>query len=219
MSKSRVSKFVDVRKTRKRKIKRAAVKLPDLTNLSNYWSGISCRSRRANVEADRFDSRSHNEGADGLELAGNIQQLENFIERAVLLTRGESLAAPLSELRKVVAEDPAKKPAPAGENRMVRTALLKAKSPKNESGKRRPEKNGILTECKGRVAGLIDPAGEIRVLLYCLSTGQATSFNCPLRGAWSFIATFWITASRISAHSIRGTTRCPCQTGGLEAQS
>lgn len=34
------------------------------------------------------------------ELAGNIQELENLIERAVLLTRGESPAAPLSELRK-----------------------------------------------------------------------------------------------------------------------
>jgi formate hydrogenlyase transcriptional activator len=31
---------------------------------------------------------------------GNIRELENFIERAVLLTRGKSLEAPLAELRK-----------------------------------------------------------------------------------------------------------------------
>ena len=30
---------------------------------------------------------------------GNIRELENFIERAVILTRGSSLAVPLSELK------------------------------------------------------------------------------------------------------------------------
>src|SRR5437899_315768 len=34
------------------------------------------------------------------EWPGNIRELENFIERAVILTRGESLEAPLSELHK-----------------------------------------------------------------------------------------------------------------------
>jgi len=35
---------------------------------------------------------------------GNIRELENFIERAVLLTRGKSLEAPLAELRKTHTE-------------------------------------------------------------------------------------------------------------------
>jgi formate hydrogenlyase transcriptional activator len=35
---------------------------------------------------------------------GNIRELENFIERAVLLTRGKSLEAPLAEFRKANAE-------------------------------------------------------------------------------------------------------------------
>src|ERR1700741_5091092 len=35
---------------------------------------------------------------------GNIRELENFIERAVLLTRGKSLDAPLAELRKTSTE-------------------------------------------------------------------------------------------------------------------
>src|SRR4029077_14999352 len=37
---------------------------------------------------------------------GNIRELENFIERAVLLTRGKSLEAPLAELRKTNTERP-----------------------------------------------------------------------------------------------------------------
>jgi formate hydrogenlyase transcriptional activator len=37
---------------------------------------------------------------------GNIRELENFIERALLLTRGKSLEAPLAELQKTKTEEP-----------------------------------------------------------------------------------------------------------------
>src|SRR5438132_1938408 len=40
------------------------------------------------------------------EWAGNIRELENFMERAVILTRGRSLEAPLAELRKVDIDEP-----------------------------------------------------------------------------------------------------------------
>ncbi|HUL72642.1 MAG TPA: sigma 54-interacting transcriptional regulator [Vicinamibacterales bacterium] len=43
---------------------------------------------------------------------GNIRELENFIERAVILTRGSSLDAPLGELERRV-EDPVETAAPA----------------------------------------------------------------------------------------------------------
>ena len=39
------------------------------------------------------------------EWPGNVRELENFVERAVILTRGGSLAAPLAELRKVSVDE------------------------------------------------------------------------------------------------------------------
>jgi formate hydrogenlyase transcriptional activator len=43
---------------------------------------------------------------------GNIRELENFIERAVILSRGSSLDAPLSELKQRAVESPAADDAP-----------------------------------------------------------------------------------------------------------
>jgi len=37
---------------------------------------------------------------------GNIRELENFTEHAVILTRGKSLDAPLAELRRRTRDDP-----------------------------------------------------------------------------------------------------------------
>ena len=93
------------------------------------------------------------------EWPGNIRELENFIERAVILTRGESLAAPLAELRKVTMDEPVRKSSPSREDDIVRIvkqtiAFLKDKSPENEHAKMRHEEIvRVLTECKGRVGG------------------------------------------------------------------
>jgi formate hydrogenlyase transcriptional activator len=92
------------------------------------------------------------------EWPGNIRELENFIERAVILTRGESLAAPLAELRKVITDEPVRKSASREEDiaRIVKQtiALLKEKSPENEHAKRQhAEIVRMLTECKGRIGG------------------------------------------------------------------
>src|SRR6202046_782861 len=44
-------------------------------------------------------------GLTSLDWPGNIRELENFIERAVILTRGRSLEAPLAELRKTTSKE------------------------------------------------------------------------------------------------------------------
>jgi len=91
---------------------------------------------------------------------GNIRELENFIERAVILTRGRTLEAPLSELRKVIPREAAQAPAPKGEEeeiaRIVKETVdsLSGKHEMDEHVKKqREEIIRVLAECKGRVAG------------------------------------------------------------------
>lgn len=93
------------------------------------------------------------------EWPGNIRELENFIERAVILTRGESLAAPLAELRNGRKDEPARVSAPKTEDDIVRIvkdtiASLKRKRAPSECAKRQHDEIiCALSECKGRVAG------------------------------------------------------------------
>src|SRR5580693_7680765 len=87
---------------------------------------------------------------------GNIRELENFIERAVILTRGKSLEAPLAELRKTNTEA------------FVHTDLHEVKQVAGERTNSRSDKSSVadeyetkqrdriiraLTACKGRVGG------------------------------------------------------------------
>jgi len=93
---------------------------------------------------------------------GNIRELENFIERAVILTRGKSLQAPLSELRKPSAEtQPTAAERPASRDDIarivketIRTLTDKKDVPDDElTRKQREEIVRALTESKGRVGG------------------------------------------------------------------
>ena len=90
---------------------------------------------------------------------GNIRELENFIERAVILTGSESLTAPLSELRAFKNDEPARQSVQKGEDDIARIvketiASLKEKSPESEHAKRQHEEIvRMLTECRGRVGG------------------------------------------------------------------
>jgi formate hydrogenlyase transcriptional activator len=90
---------------------------------------------------------------------GNIRELENFIERAVILTRGKSLEAPLGELCKSQMDQPVRASAPRSEDdiaRIVRETIasMKGKNADSEhSKKRHDEIVRVLTECKGRVGG------------------------------------------------------------------
>src|SRR5580692_8106380 len=95
---------------------------------------------------------------------GNIRELENFIERAVLLTRGKSLEAPLAELRKTNTEG------------FVYTDLHEVKQVAGERTNSRSDKGSVadeyekkqrdqiiraLTACKGRVGGADGAAARL----------------------------------------------------------
>jgi formate hydrogenlyase transcriptional activator len=90
------------------------------------------------------------------EWPGNIRELENFIERAVILTRGKALEAPLTELRKPETATAAD----AGVDRNSRTARKATSSRPNVNAgaveyerKQREEIVDALNACKGRVGG------------------------------------------------------------------
>jgi len=99
-------------------------------------------------------------GLTAWEWPGNIRELENFIERAVILTRGKSLEAPLAELRKTSMVSPsAAASAPAQDDiaRIVKetiSALNGKKDLADEFARKQHEEIvRVLTESKGRVGG------------------------------------------------------------------
>jgi formate hydrogenlyase transcriptional activator len=90
------------------------------------------------------------------EWPGNIRELENFIERAVILTRGKALEVPLTELRKTKMET------------ATDMAIINKKRPARKANSSRPDINPAaedyerkqreeiiqaLTACKGRIGG------------------------------------------------------------------
>jgi formate hydrogenlyase transcriptional activator len=91
---------------------------------------------------------------------GNVRELGNFIERAVILTRGRSLEAPLTELRKVCHGESTPAVITQGQEDIARivketiSALDGKKSVAAEyASKQREEIVRALKECKGRVGG------------------------------------------------------------------
>jgi formate hydrogenlyase transcriptional activator len=104
------------------------------------------------------------------EWPGNIRELENFIERAVILTRGKSLEAPLSELRRPNADTPAAMSAhPAGDDiaRIVKETISALNGKKDRAGefaqKQREEIVRALTDSKGRVGGADGAAARMGI--------------------------------------------------------
>jgi len=91
---------------------------------------------------------------------GNVRELANFIERAVILTRGRSLEVPVTELRKVRLEKPGRLAVPARQEEIAQivketiNALDRKTNVADEyKRKQRDEIVRTLTETKGRVGG------------------------------------------------------------------
>jgi formate hydrogenlyase transcriptional activator len=91
---------------------------------------------------------------------GNVRELANFIERAVILTRGRSLEAPLGELRRACMDQGGQTPALQDRYDIARivketlNALDNKKSIDDEQTRKQREAIvRALTECNGRVGG------------------------------------------------------------------
>jgi transcriptional regulator with GAF, ATPase, and Fis domain len=102
---------------------------------------------------------------------GNIRELENFIERAVILTRGKSLEAPLSALRKVGTDTKvaaAVQPVHDDIARIVKETISALNGRKDVADdeftrKQREEIVRALSESKGRVGGADGAAARMGI--------------------------------------------------------
>ena len=109
-------------------------------------------------------------GLTAWEWPGNIRELENFIERSVILTRGKSLEAPLAELRRSnTQEPPVTMPVSGKEDiaRIVKETLHVLNGNKTASDgraqKQREEIVRALGESKGRVGGADGAAARMGI--------------------------------------------------------
>ncbi len=128
----------------------------DIPLLAKYF--VRKISRQMQKKIDSIP-KSVIEGLTAWDWPGNIRELENFIERAVILTRGKTLEAPLSELHKLKTDEPVGSTAPSGQEEIARIVKetihsMNGKSASDEHArKQREEIIRLLTECKGRVGG------------------------------------------------------------------
>ena len=103
-------------------------------------------------------------GLTAWEWPGNIRELENFIERAVIITRGKSLDAPLGELRKTNTIEFSR----AHQHDVEEVAGQRTNSHSDKTNvageferKQRDEIVRALTACKGRVGGADGAAARL----------------------------------------------------------
>jgi formate hydrogenlyase transcriptional activator len=102
-------------------------------------------------------------GLTAWEWPGNIRELENFIERAVIVTRGKSLDAPLGELRKTNTVE-----SHVDQRKVQQIVGQKATSQSDKASvadeyerRQRDEIIAALTACKGRVGGADGAAARL----------------------------------------------------------
>jgi formate hydrogenlyase transcriptional activator len=145
----------------------------DIPLLVGYFVQKCAKQMQKRIEAV---PASVMKGLSAWDWPGNIRELENFVERAVILTRGRSLEAPLGELRKSKKDEPVQfsaQPVHASTARseddiarIVRetVASMKGSTAESEHSKRQHDEIiRALAECKGRVGGAEGAAARMGI--------------------------------------------------------
>jgi formate hydrogenlyase transcriptional activator len=136
----------------------------DIPLLVSYFVRKSSKQMQKNIETI---SPAVMNGLTAWDWPGNIRELENFIERAVIVTRGKSLEAPLGELRRFNPEETARNSGQDEITRIVKETLTALNGGKTSSSeyaqKQREEIVRALTETKGRVGGADGAAARMGV--------------------------------------------------------
>jgi formate hydrogenlyase transcriptional activator len=133
----------------------------DIPQLVSYFVQKFAKQMQKKIEVI---SPAVMKGLTAWDWPGNIRELENFIERAVIVTRGKSLDAPLGELRKKnTIEFPR-----ADLQEVSQSSGDGTNSPSDKISvideyerKQRDEIIRALTTCKGRVGGADGAAGRL----------------------------------------------------------
>jgi formate hydrogenlyase transcriptional activator len=133
----------------------------DIPQLVSYFVQKFAKQMQKKIEAI---SPAVMKGLTAWDWPGNIRELENFIERAVIVTRGRSLEAPVGELRKTntVAFPHAEQhnvEQVAGERTDSRSDNTSVAD--EYERKQRDEIIRTLTACKGRVGGADGAAARL----------------------------------------------------------
>jgi formate hydrogenlyase transcriptional activator len=133
----------------------------DIPQLVSYFVQKFAKQMQKKIEAI---SPAVMKGLMAWEWPGNIRELENFIERAVIVTRGKSLEAPVGELRKTntVAFPHAEQhnvEQGAGERADSQTDITSVAD--EYERRQRDEIMRALTACRGRVGGTDGAAARL----------------------------------------------------------
>src|SRR6266436_3980478 len=125
----------------------------DIPQLVSYFVQKFAKQMQKKIEAI---SPAVMKGLTAWDWPGNIRELENFIERAVILTRGRSLEPPLGELRRTntigIPRTGDRKIEPVVEEKTNHQSDKTTVADEYE-GRQRDEIIRALTACKGRVGG------------------------------------------------------------------
>jgi len=132
----------------------------DIPQLVSYFVQKFAKQMQKKIEAI---SPAVMKALTAWEWPGNIRELENFIERAVIVTRGRSLEAPVGELPKANTVELT----PANQLKVSQTVGDRSNSSDKTSiadeyeRKQRDEIVRALTACKGRVGGADGAAARL----------------------------------------------------------